>query len=240
MRTVLLPSGLLLALLTGIARPAKAQAVAPAPPLVGRNYVGLGGAVGGFTQGSTGSASVLAPTISAGRRLTVRLALELGGLVYHTRDDYTSQGVYVDTSATGGLKGATFRSVYQRRTQAVSLALRYALVQRPASRLALDVVAGLALVHTDAYGYNATLDQATQQLVQGSFYARYDQTSGCLLLGPSLRYQARPHLELVGEFIGNFAPGERVARLGGVAGTLGLSARYCFGATSLSTPRLGP
>ncbi|MGI4834327.1 MAG: hypothetical protein ACRYFK_12800 [Janthinobacterium lividum] len=120
--------------------------------------------------------------------------------------------------------------MYQQRTQALSLAARYTLWQPGAGRLRLDALGGLALVHTDAYGYNATLDQATgQQVIGGGVYARYDRTSGCLLLGPSLRYQAGQRLELAAEFIGNFAPGEQVAHFGRVAGTLGLSVRYCFG-----------
>ena len=217
-------------LLSGLPQLGRAQAVGARPPLP-RYYLGLGGAVGGYAQQGAGTESILAPTLTGGLRPTPRLALELSLLVYHSRDDQLGQGIYVDTLGGGAsVKPAIFRSVHQQRTQVLALAARYTLWQPRTGRLSLDALGGLALVHTDGYGYNATLDQATgQPVVGGGAYARYDRTGGGLLLGPSLRYQASPHLALVGEFIGNFAPGERPARLGRVAGTLGLSVRYCFG-----------
>jgi len=231
MRHLLPAPFLVAALLSGRPQLVRAQAASPAPPL-NRYYLGLGGVVGSYAQGRTGAASVLAPSLTGGLRLSPRLALEISLVLYHSRDDWSGQGIYLDTlGGTTSVKPAIFRSVHQQRTQALSLAARYSLWQPAAGRLSLDVLAGLALVHTDNYGYNATLDHATGQPVGGGgVYSRYDVTSGCLLLGPSLRYQASPHLEVAAEFIANFAPGERVARLGRVAGTLGLSARYRFGA----------
>jgi hypothetical protein len=187
--------------------------------------------VGSYAQSRVGAASVLAPTLTGGLRLTPRLALEVSLLVHRSGFDQSGHGVYVDTlGGASSLKPAVFRSYYLNRTQVLSLAARYTLWQPRASRFSLDALGGLALVHSDAYGYNATLDQATgQPVIGGGVYVRNDQTNGSLLLGPSLRYQAGQHLALVAEFIGNFAPGERVARFGRVAGTLGLSVRYCFG-----------
>jgi hypothetical protein len=136
-----------------------------APP--GRYYLGLGGAVGSYAQSRVGAASVLAPTLTGGLRLTPRLALEVSLLVHRSGFDQSGHGVYVDTlGGASSLKPAVFRSYYLNRTQVLSLAARYTLWQPRASRFSLDALGGLALVHSDAYGYNATLDQATGQPVK--------------------------------------------------------------------------
>ena len=88
---------------------------------------------------------------------------------------------------------------------------------------------GGAVIHTDAYGYNFTLDQATQAVARGQYYARYDLTGGSLLLGPSLRYQLSSRLQLASEYVANIALGNQVSRPSRLSGTLALSGRYCFG-----------
>jgi hypothetical protein len=208
----------------------KAQAQAQQPSR--QYYVGLGGVVGSYQLTATHTNSVLAPQLLGGVRLSPRLALEASLAVYHSRTENSGSGIYqqVDSANNFTYLPATFRSVYQQRTQAVALQARYALLRQPAAKLQLDALLGVAVVHSDTYGFNATIDQNTQATVRNQYYVRYDATGGCLLLGPSLRYRPAPHLELASEFVANFAAGgqQRVGR-NRLSGTLGLSARYLFG-----------
>jgi len=193
-------------------------------------YVGLSGTVGSYQVSAARTSSVLAPGLVGGVRLSPRLALEAGLSIYHSRTDQSNAGIYQvpDSLKGSGYRPGIFRSVYQERTQAFTLAARYRAL-RPTQRLAIDVLLGGAIIHTDAYGYNLIIDQATQAVARGQYYARYDASGGSLLLGPSLRYQVSPRVQLVGEYVANFALGNRVSRVSRLSGTVALSARYCFG-----------
>lgn len=96
------------------------------------------------------------------------------------------------------------------------------------------MVGGAIIIHTNTYGYNHTLDRDTREIIYGGYYVRYDLTSVGVLLGPSLRYRLSPQVELVGEFIANFAVGAGPTSVGRVAGTANLSARYYFGNQALA------
>jgi len=108
--------------------------------------------------------SVLAPQLLGGVRLSPRLALEASLTVYHSRTENSGSGIYqqVDSANNFTYLPTTFRSVYQQRTQAVAPLARHALLRQPAAKLQLDV----ALVHSDTYGFNATIDQNTQKTVR--------------------------------------------------------------------------
>lgn len=224
----------LLLFLTGIglgslvALPGRAQAPRPTH----QYYAGMGGLVGSYQLTATRSNSVLAPQLVGGVQLSPWLALEATMLIQHDRTDQSSTGFYqpADTARNRTYPPGIFRSVYQQRTQALTLVARQALLRRPLGRLRLEALLGAALVHSDAYGFNATIDQQTQATVRQQYYTRYDVTSCCLLLGPSVRYQLGPRLALAGEYVANFAPGgpPRTGR-NRLSGTLGVSLRYCFG-----------
>jgi hypothetical protein len=193
-------------------------------------YVGVGITVGSYQVSAANTSSVLAPGLVGGVYLSPRLALEAGLTIYHSHTDNSGSGMYqqLDPSGYFNYLPATFRSVHQQRTQALTLAARYTLL-RPTERLRFDVLLGGAVVHTDEYGYNLTFDQATQAVVGGNYYTRYDLTGGSLLLGPSLRYQLSSRMQLAGEYVANFTLGNRVNRPSRLSGTLALSGRYCFG-----------
>jgi hypothetical protein len=200
-------------------------------------YVGVSGTVGSYQVSAANTSSVLAPGLVGGVYLSPRLALEAGLTIYHSHTDKSGSGIYQQLDPAGYFNylPATFRSAHQQRTQALTLAARYTLL-RPAQRLRFDVLVGGAVVHTDEYGYNITLDQATQAVVSGDYYTRYDLTGGSLLLGPSLRYQLSSRVQLVSEYVANFTLGNRVNRPSRISGTLALSARYCFGRQRAAAP----
>lgn len=193
-------------------------------------YVGVSGTVGSYQVSAANTSSVLAPGIAGGVHISPRLALEAGLTIYHSHTDKSGSGIYQQLDPAGYFNylPATFRSVHQQRTQALTLAVRYTTLQ-PSPRLRFDVLIGAAVVHTDEYGYNLTLDQATQAVVGGDYYTRYDLTGGSLLLGPSLRYQVSSRVQLAGEYVANFTLGNRVNRPSRLSGTLALSGRYCSG-----------
>lgn len=208
----------------------------PTPVATGRYYVGLGGTVGSYQLSGRQSASVLAPVLTGGRRLSPRLALE-ASLAYHWDGyDKSSEGVYIVSDGNGGARSgpAIFHSVYHQRTQVALALARYTLAYLPTRRFQLDVAGGVFLLHSNTYGYNNTLDRDTREVVQGNYYVRYDLTTGGVLLGPSLRYHLTPRVELVGEFISNFVLGTSPASVGRLAGTAGVSARYYFGNQALA------
>lgn len=208
-------------------RPGQAQTIVPPEQPY---YVGLAGTVGSYQVSAARTSSVLAPGLLGGVRRSPRLALEAGLTIYHSRTDQSGTGFYQlpDSLGNTNYRPAIFRSVYQERTQTLTLVARYTLL-RPARRLNVDGLLGAAVIHTDAYGYNLTLDQATQAVTRSQYYARYDLTGGSLLLGPSLRYQLGPRVQLAGAYVANFALGAKVSRLSRLSGTLALSGRYCFG-----------
>lgn len=211
----------------------------PTPSVAHRYYVGLGGAVGAYQLSGRRTANILAPVLTGGRRFSPRLAVEVS-LIYHwDGSDNSSTGQYLVSDGKGGLRTgpAIFRSVYHERTQAALAMARYTLTYLPMRGLQLDVVGGVNLIHSNTYGYNKTFDSNTQEVVQGGDYVRYDLTSGGVLLGPSVRYQLGPRIELVGEFIGSLALGSSPKDLTKVKGTLGLSARYYFGTRALPPAR---
>lgn len=209
--------------------PGKAQTQQPTQR---QYYLGVGGVVGSYQLTSAHTNSVLAPQLVGGVRLSPRLALEASLTAYHSRTENLGNGFYqpADTARNRTYPPAIFRSVYQQRTQVLAVSARYALLPQPLAKLQLDALLGAAIVHTDAYGFNATYDQNTLATVRNEYYVRYDATGGCLLLGPSLRYRPAPHIELASEFVANFAPGgqPRTGR-NRLSGTLGLSVRYVFG-----------
>lgn len=224
------------ALLTGGGPLAGAAQTLPTSAKMSRYYVGLGGTVGAYQLSGKQSANILAPVLTGGRRLSSRLALE-ASLIYHWDGyDKSSEGWYAASDGNGGSRTgpAVFRSVYHVRTQAALALARYTLAYLPARRFQLDVAGGVFLLHTNTYGYNHTLDRDTREIIYGGYYVRYDLTSGGVLLGPSLRYRLSPQVELVGEFITNFAVGTGPTSVGRVAGTAGLSARYYFGSQTLA------
>ena len=227
------------ALLAGSQPLAATAQTLPTPPAAHRYYVGLGGAVGAYQLSGNQTANILAPVLTGGRRFSPRFAVEVS-LVYHWEGyDESSAGQYLVPDGNGGSRvgPAVFRSVYQARTQAALATARYTLISLPVHKLQLDVVGGVNLVHSNVYGYNNTLDRDTREVVRGSYYVRYDLTSGGVLLGPSVRYQLGPRAELVGEFIGSFALGSSPKDLTKVKGMLGLSARYYFGTRALPAVR---
>lgn len=224
------------ALLAGGGPLAATAQTLPTPATTGRYYVGLGGTLGAYQLSGKQSANILAPVLTGGRRLSLRLALE-GSLIYHwDGSDESSEGTYFVSDGNGGSRtgAAVFRSVYHVRTQAALALARYTLAYLLARRFQLDVAGGVFLLHTNTYGYNHTLDKDTQEIIQGGYYVRYDLTTGGVLLGPSLRYHLTPRVELVGEFISNFVLGASPASVGRLAGTAGLSARYYFGNQTLA------
>ena len=193
-------------------------------------YVGVGGTVGSYQVSAANTSSVLAPGLVGGVFLSPRLALEAGLTIYHSHTDKSGSGIYHQIDPSGYFTSIppTIQCVHQQRTQALTLAVRYTTLQ-PSPRLRFDVLIGAAVVHTDEYGYNLTLDQATQAVVGGDYYTRYDLTGGSLLLGPSLRYQVSSRVQLASEYVANFTLGNRVNRPSRLSGTLALSGRYCFG-----------
>lgn len=227
------------ALLAGSQPLATTAQTLPNPPAANRYYVGLGGTVGAYQLAGKQTANILAPVVTGGLRFSPRLAVEMS-LVYHWGGfNNSSTGQYLVSDGNGGSRSgpAIFRSVYQERTQAALATARYTLVYLPLPKLRLDVVGGVSLIHSNVYGYNNTLDRDTREVVRGGYYVRYDLTGGGVLLGPSVRCQLGPQVELACEFIGSFALGSGPQDLSKVAGTLGLSARYYFGARSLPPAR---
>ena len=197
------------ALLTGSQPLAATAQTLLAPPAASRYYAGLGGTVGAYQLAGKQTTNILAPVLTGGLRFSPRLAVEMS-LVYHWGGfDNSSAGQYLVSDGNGSSRSglAIFRSVYQERTQAALVTARYALAYSPARRLQFDLVGGVGLMHSNTYGYNNTLDRDNREVVRGSYYVRYDLTGGGVLLGPSLRYQLKPQVELVGEFIGSFALG---------------------------------
>lgn len=220
-----------LLLLGGLPLAGLAQA-APPTLLAHRLYLGGGALVGNYQLAAKNESSMLAPMLSGGLRLSPRWALEASLLINRNGFNETHYGSYFDTARSSlSDKAAVFRSVYQQRTQALSLLARYTLTRQPARRLQLDAVAGVALAHTDTYGYNSTLDQATGATIFDAYYARYNVVGGCLQLGAGVRYRLAQRVELASEYLGNFAvAGSKVpATFDRLSRTLSLSARYYFG-----------
>ena len=207
-----------------------AQTVAPTttPEVAPRFYVGLGGSLLAHGRLAGFDTDHLAPTLTAGVYLRPRLALQISASYWQDTRHNSFAGRQAD--GNGQSQTGVWSTVRVDRYLNVPILLRYTLISKPSSRLAVDLLGGVSLRrYSNSYNELFTFDQ-TQETLPSIFDGTSSYTSAYLTLGPSLRYNLTPHVDLTADFVFDYYLNKSYgAFYDNLSGNLMLGARYRFG-----------
>jgi len=154
-------------------------------------YVGLGAS---YTR--YGSPTRIGPTLTIGLPLTPRLAVQTGASLYWRKMSFF--GSYYDPFTNQYVPDVSM-TTYDRLL-AVPIVARYTITPLT-GRFHLDLVAGATALYY--FGHYTRTSPAQSQGMQLDERDSYNQFTGVLSLGPSLRYVFTAHVDLVGDFLLN-------------------------------------
>lgn len=179
-KNVLWATGLLPLPLAGAAQTATEQP---------RFYLGAGVSVlTGWPFHTGGAYNPTGPALTAGMRLSPRLALQIGAAVAWNHSQYNSSF----DPAIGSSLNSFYSSENKSTFYTVPVLLRYTFTSG-AGPLRFDALGGLTLLHARGHG-NATVVTNGQKTFDRDF--DYTDTNVKLTLGPAVRYALSPALEL--------------------------------------------
>ncbi|NML65881.1 hypothetical protein HHL22_11760 [Hymenobacter sp. RP-2-7] len=232
MRPLLLLVPSLLAL--GCPRLSVAQAPPPAPgqpatsKLHPRVFVGLGASAGIYRSFNEFFKSGPSPELTLGVRLTPRVALEMStSYARHAEvNEYVSEPTFYDQTTNTNIH-AHVRTEVTRQIVGVPILLRLGLSPEQATRLHLDLLAGVTVAQISTRDNFAARNDA--QVVFYSFGSNTQTLENYLDAGLSLRYAAGSHIELLLNGLGQLSVTRPNPYGGNLCGSVSASVRYSFG-----------
>ena len=135
--------------------------------------------------------ALVGPSLTFGTWLSPRLALQVGGAVARSNDNY-SYSYYDNSGFTPTLITTTTDT--RQTLYTLPVLLRYALTPN-AGRLNVDALGGITVLHSTGH-YSQTNNPS---YYGGGYGYDYDNTKANLTLGPSLRYSLTSNLQVTAD-----------------------------------------